>query len=80
MIQQINTGNDVLATQAKIIGLRQEKLTEVKKRDVTTIRERHEAAASAINGSLNTIFREDTTGDHEDDFDRMDDALGDLLE
>jgi len=80
VIQQINKGNDVLATQAQVMGLRQEKLTEVKKRDVTTIRERHEAAASAINESLSTIFGEDTAGDHGDDFNRMDDALGDLLE
>lgn len=80
LIQQIDKGNDVLATQAQVIGLRHEKLTEVKKRDVTTIRERHEAAASAISESLSTIFSEDMAGDHGDDFNRMDDALGDLLE
>lgn len=54
--KQIDKGNEVLAKQAQVIAVNEEKLRRTKDSSLSTIKERHEAAAELMKQSTDFIL------------------------
>lgn len=67
--KQIDKGNEVLAKQAQVIAVNEEKLRRTKASSLSTIKERHEAAAELMKQSTDFILsgdESDNSGDLSD--------------
>lgn len=67
--KQIDKGNEVLAKQAQVIAVNEEKLRRTKDSSLSTIKERHEAAAELMKQSTDFILsgnESDNSGDLSD--------------
>lgn len=76
---QIDKGNEVLATQRELFDVTADKYERGKESIAGTITNRHQQAALVIRESAEDIFAYEAT-DHRDDFDDMDFALDSLLD
>lgn len=67
--KQIDKGNEVLAKQAQVIAVNQERLRRTKEDKFSTMKERHEEAADLMRQSMESIFsgnESDNSGDLSD--------------
>lgn len=80
--EQIEKGNEILNTQAQLIIVNEEKLSNTKDSVGDSIAKRHAVAQDEITNSLNNIFSDEgsTTKSNDEEFDEMDRILKGLLD
>ena len=77
--EQVDKGNDILATQREMFDLDAEKYAQTKEYTASKITERHKQVALVMRESVKDIFANEST-DHSNDFDDLDSALDKLME
>ena len=80
--EQIEKGNEILNTQAQLIVVNEEKLSNTKDSVGDSIAKRHAMAQDEITNSLNNIFSDEgsTLKNNDESFDEMDRILKGLLD